>query len=149
MKLKLELLEHCHKALDQRLAGIQQMLSDLANSLHSETKSTAGDKHETGRAMLQLEREKLGAQLREAERQKAQLYRISSSASGGRIALGSLVQTSEAFYFLASSLGQIKIEGTSYFVISIGSPMGQLLLGKAEGEWLSFRGTEIQIIKVL
>jgi len=61
--IKNELLETCRKFVENRLNTVQQTLLSYENDLQSETKSSAGDKHETGRAMLQLEMEKTGLQL--------------------------------------------------------------------------------------
>jgi len=61
--IKTQLLELCNQSLDTRLQNVLAVIEDIKQSLQSETKSSAGDKHETGRAMLQLEREKAGHQL--------------------------------------------------------------------------------------
>ena len=76
MYLKEKLHKQCQDALNQRLEVIKSTISDIQNSLQSETKSTAGDKHETGRAMLQLEREKAGNQLAELQKQIGILHKI-------------------------------------------------------------------------
>lgn len=60
MSLKEELYELCVDFVDSRLSTIQQTIESNQKALTSETKSSAGDKHETGRAMLQLEMEKAG-----------------------------------------------------------------------------------------
>ena len=50
--------------VNNRLQTVQDTLfHSNQKALQSETKSSAGDKHETGRAMLQLEMEKAGQQL--------------------------------------------------------------------------------------
>ncbi len=58
-----------HSALieevEKRSANLQDSLNDALDSTANETKSTAGDKHETGRAMAQLEQEKIGSQIAE------------------------------------------------------------------------------------
>ena len=64
MTLKETLLSKCHEFIDERHQRIQRTIDEIKVSLQSETKSSAGDKHETGRAMLQLEREKAGQQLK-------------------------------------------------------------------------------------
>ena len=40
-------------------------MKEIKEALFEEIKSSVGDKHETGRAMLQLEREKVGNQFYE------------------------------------------------------------------------------------
>ena len=67
MPLKL-LYNHCIKQLTQSLEGLEIRKAEILLALESESKSSAGDKHETGRAMIQLEREKLGEQIKKAEK---------------------------------------------------------------------------------
>ena len=68
MSIKLELYDFCLEFVDNRFQTIQNTIKEIQESLLSETKSSAGDKHETGRAMLQLEREKSGNQLVEIQK---------------------------------------------------------------------------------
>ena len=63
MKVKRELFKHCEVFVSKRLKTVEEIISSNQNALQSETKSSAGDKHETGRAMLQLEMEKASQQL--------------------------------------------------------------------------------------
>ena len=58
MTIKQELYKLCLEYVENRFQTIQNTIKEIQESLGSETKSSAGDKHETGRAMLQLEREK-------------------------------------------------------------------------------------------
>ncbi len=67
LEVKNYLYNYCFEFIESRLCTIINTILDLRESLDSETKSSAGDKHETGRAMLQLEREKAGSQLAEIE----------------------------------------------------------------------------------
>jgi len=108
MSLKQQLSEFCQQYVDGRTIRIQDSIKSIQESLSSETKSSAGDKHETGRAMLQLEREKLGQQLLEVERMAIILSRISISLKTNAVVLGSLVKTSKRDYFLAISAGAYK-----------------------------------------
>ena len=145
--VKQQALEFCKEQLGLKRTKIEKSIKLLQNSLTSESKSTAGDKHETGRAMIQLEREKLGFQLKELEKQEALLYRIKLESSTGLVAAGSYVKTSLMDYFLSVSLG--KMDTINAFAISIQSPIGRLLLGKKEGDIFSFNGKEQKIIKIL
>ena len=62
MNIKQQLYNLCLEFVDSRYQTIQNTINEIQVSLTSETKSSAGDKHETGRAMLQLEMEKAGQQ---------------------------------------------------------------------------------------
>lgn len=145
MNIKLNLYEQCVQLVDKRWKSIQQQITDIHNSLLSETKSSAGDKHETGRAMLQLEREKAGRQLAEINQLRAVLSKINPEQRFTHVGLGSLVLTSRANYFIAVSLGAIKVSNETYLAISPGTPIGQLLMGKSRGEELNFKGNSFVI----
>lgn len=149
MSIKEELYIQCQKLLNQRLETIQHTIADIQNSLLSETKSSAGDKHETGRAMLQLEREKAGQQLAELQIQIETLQKINPQVSHKNVALGSIVKTSAANYFVAVSVGEIKVDNTSFYGISVATPIGKLLLSKLEGDTINFRTQKFTILEIL
>ncbi|RPD99671.1 3-oxoacyl-ACP synthase [Aureibaculum marinum] len=139
-KIKQQLFEACKSYVLQREQTIKETISSNKQALHSETKSSAGDKHETGRAMLQLEMEKAGQQLGIINQMKTTLDRVVLADTTTVIKLGSLVITNNNNYFLAISAGEIKINNTIYYAVSIASPIGRLLLGKREGDQLEFNG---------
>ncbi len=147
--IKQKLLDECHEYVEKRLHRIQGSIADIQESLTTETKSTAGDKHETGRAMLQLEREKAGKQLAEVQKLQEIIHKIDISLTSAPIHLGSLVITSKGNYFLSISIGKIIIDSESYFVIAANSPIGKLLLGKTAGDSFSFNGNHFGIINIL
>lgn len=145
---KQSLYNFCRDYVDNRIDRIQKNISDIHDSLYSETKSSAGDKHETGRAMLQLEREKLGQQLSDAEKMKQVLSKVSTAVLSENVVIGSWVRTSKANFYLAISAGQFTQGDVKVFCISAGTPMGQLLLGKSVGDSIFFNGAEIEILNV-
>ena len=145
MSLKQELFNQCKKFVENRLETIQEIISSNQKALYSETKSSAGDKHETGRAMLQLEMEKAGQQLQSIQQMQATLSKIKLENSTKKAHLGSLVETNNATYFLSISAGKIEVENNIYFAVSISSPIGKLLLGKQESDVVPFNGNQIII----
>jgi transcription elongation GreA/GreB family factor len=145
MKLKQDLFIQCEKFVNTRLQTIQDIISSNQNALESETKSSAGDKHETGRAMLQLEMEKAGQQLQGVLQMKETLAKIDIDKNSTIAHLGSLVKTNQATYFLSISAGQLVVENEPYFAISVSSPIGNLLLGKKEKEVVTFNGNQVLI----
>lgn len=149
MNIKSQLLKQCEGLIGMRMRRLQNAILDIENSLNSETKSSAGDKHETGRAMIQLEREKLGNQLRVVEEQNNILKRIKIDNNNETVALGSIVTTNKANYFISVSAGEISADGISYYAISLNTPIGQLLFSKRVGETVIFRDETQEIIKIL
>ena len=131
-----------------KVHSLKTRINEVVEALNSETKSSAGDKHETGRAMLQLEREKLGKQLAEAEKLQAIAERIPLKKQGDNIRLGSLVQTNTAHYYISISAGRFQLEDMQVFCISASSPIGQVLLGKTVGDGIEFKGVVQKVVNV-
>ncbi len=147
---KQHLLSHCEQLVEDKLQKIKQSVADIVESLESETKSTAGDKHETDRAMMDIEREQLGARLDVAEKQQQILKSIRQRdvKHSKTIHIGSLVNSNKAVYYIAVSLGTITLEGQQVYVISKESPIGLLLMNKTEKDIIEFNGEQITVKKV-
>lgn len=149
-ELKLQLLAHCRSETDARIKGITDSLTAIETARNGETKSSAGDKFETGRAMMQLEEAKLNHQLNEAVKVRDILEQVrSSDSTTGRIAAGSLVATNRGNYFLAVGLGKVKVAGRTFFCTSLDSPIGQFLHGKTVGDHFSFNELAFDILGVV
>ena len=149
LKIKEALFEQCEVFVNKRLYNIENVISSNQKALQSETKSSAGDKHETGRAMLQLEMEKAGQQLPGIAKMKVVLSKIDVLKSSKNACLGSIIFTDKARYFLSISAGQLVVADKSYFAISVASPIGKLLLGKQEKDAISFNGITIVINEIV
>lgn len=143
LKIKTLLYQECLVFVTNRLKTITNIIASNKKALNSETKSSAGDKHETGRAMLQLEMEKAGQQLAAINQMKAVLQRIDPIKESATAILGSLVVTDKATYFLAISAGKIIIDTKEYYAISIDTPIGQQILGKQVGRHIPFNKAKI------
>ncbi len=146
LKIKKELLSQCQNFVNKRLQTIEEIISSNQKALQSETKSSAGDKHETGRAMLQLEMEKASQQLASVQKMKSVLSKINISNSNKIAHLGSIVTTNLGVFYLSISAGKITVNNKIYFAISTMSPIGRLLLGKKENEKFLFQNKEIQVV---
>jgi len=129
-EIKLKLLQNCQEWAKKRLKNAQNVQKGIQESLLNETKSSAGDKHETGRAMLQIERENIGKQLIEIQKTLDIIARTDVIQGQEKIKLGSLVITDRFSYFLCVSAGAVTIGDCQYFAVSLNSPIGGLLLGK-------------------
>ncbi|WP_139957137.1 3-oxoacyl-ACP synthase [Flavicella sediminum] len=147
--LKEVLYRSCKDFVTQKLYTIESTIKSNQEDLNSETKSSAGDKHETGRAMLQLEMEKAGQQLKEVQQMKLLLERVNLEENTALVRLGSVVKTNVANYFMAISSGKISVEGEAYYAISPSSPIGRLLLGKKNKESFLFQGRNFVIESLL
>lgn len=145
IKLKNDLLDACRKYIRKRIKNVQKAIDNAQSSANEEMKSSAGDKYETGRAMMQLETENNTIQLTQALEVEKVLQQINVNIVADKVRLGSMVFTSNGNYFLSISAGAIRIEKDQYFAVSAGSPIGQLLMDKSAGDSLSFNGRSINI----
>ena len=145
--MKLELLNHCVSIAESKVDSLESELSSMRNDVQNESKSTAGDKHETGRAMIHLEQEKLHQQLAEAKLVLAELQQIKSEKSD-KIKLGSLVKTNRGSFFFAASLGKVNFENDTVFVVSTKAPIAKQFTGKQVSEKVQMNGTVYDILSV-
>ena len=97
--LKQKIHSHCKEILQQKTDALQQSLNDLTDSAAAETKSSAGDKFETTRAMLHIEQDRVRGQIAELTAQMAVLNSIDPEAAMQRAGLGSLVSMDGRRYF--------------------------------------------------
>jgi len=134
MTLKRKIYNHYTQLVDDKLHLLQQVLADLKESGSNETKSTAGDKHETALAMLQIEQANVGAQLQDVLEKKSALEKINPALSSSKIVNGSLVKTDKGYLFMSMALGKATIAGNSVIALSPQSPLGQKLLGLSSGD---------------
>ncbi len=63
-----ELIEACQEYLETRVSVVRKAMNGLKEDLENESKSSAGDKFETGREMINIEWNKLSVQLNEYDR---------------------------------------------------------------------------------
>ena len=146
--IKKELIIQCSNFVEQRMTTIRDILSSNQKALLSETKSSAGDKYETGRAMLQLEMEKAAAQLDAINEMKIALDKIDISNNSKIARLGSVVFTSKGNYFLSIAAGKIEATEKIFYAVSLSSPIGKILLGAKVGDSLNFNDNQFKIDQV-
>lgn len=146
--LKETLLKQCFVFVNKKLSTIETIMAENRNALENESKSSAGDKHETGRAMLHLEMEKASQQLEVVKQMQETLDKIDLNSVSEHIKLGSLIITDQGNYFLSISAGEISVEEKNYYAISPSSPIGALFLGKKPNDLLSFMAKKIKILAI-
>jgi len=147
-ELKLKVLEACKAALQTKIDLINSVQSELSESINSETKSSAGDKHETARTKMQTEQDQLQGQLNELRDQMNELNKINTHNSVETIFLGNLVETNNGTFFISVALGKIKVEDKTVFAISPKSPIGQVLLGLKVNDAFAINGVNYDILKI-
>jgi len=136
------------KLVQTKLLELEAHYRDLQEGQSSNTKSTAGDKHDTEREMVEVE---LNNYSRQIQTQKQNLNSLKSidPARKNKVEQGALVQTENGWFYLSIPLGKIDLEGEKVWLISLASPMGQALNGKKTGEKFELNGVEKKILDVL
>ena len=144
-----KLLAHFKDHIKQSLRTLEERKNEISLALESENKSSAGDKHETGRAMIQLEREKLGEQIRKTEKNYEVLNQLKRYKGNGIIRSGSIVRTDNSNYYIAASIPPVSFESNLFYYISAESPIGVLLLTKKVGDTFTINGKTSRIKEVI
>ncbi len=145
VNLKQQLHAHCLAYAEERIDLATQAIHAAQASANEESKSSAGDKYETGRAMAQLEIEKHSTQLAEAQKLKRVLEKIDPAQKSGSAQAGSLVITNQGNFYIAIAAAPFTLEGKTYFPVSPVSPIAQKLLGLKRGDPFTFNGKDFVI----
>lgn len=134
MTLKQKVHQHYLRIVNDKISLLQQVLADLKESGANETKSTAGDKHETALAMLQIEQANKREQLNQVVAQKIQVEKINPAIVAPVVVSGSLVKTDNGYLFMSVALGKAVVEGITITALSPQSPLGKQLMGLKPGD---------------
>ena len=148
LHIKKELFEACLLFVENKLSTVEEIIASNQKALQSETKSSAGDKHDTARAMMQLDVEKMAIQLAEAQKLKIALSNINPDSVHTKIQLGSVIKTNTASYFISICAGLIDMDGVAYYAISPVTPIGKMMIGLSVGEAFSFNGRDFEILGI-
>jgi hypothetical protein len=148
MTIKQKVYSAALAILKDKMIFSQSLLNELAHGAENASKSSAGDKHETGRAMVQLEQEKIGNQLLELEAMYNELQKLEHQKTSSTISKGSLIETSSGLFYLSIGLGKVIIENETIFLLSPQSPFGKQLVGLKKDDVVLFNGKESKINRI-
>jgi len=148
LSVKQQLYDYCKKYLATRIEEAQQNIADVQEASVNETKSSAGDKYETSREMMQQEINRERSRLYELQKLKASLDVISPLQENVLVQTGSIVYTDLGNYYIAVSLGAVENNGIIFQTISLASPIGSRLSGLKKGDSFIFNNKAIRILKV-
>lgn len=155
LEFKIKLINRIKKEIEEKIQDAEKAYALAKESRDSDTKSSAGDKYETGREMMQKEMDKSAALIQQYNQQLFLIETISErlvnfrEKPSTRIQLGDFVETSQGNFFIAIGIGKIEIENKVLFVISLDSPLGIQIKGKMIGDTYQLNGKLHKIIKIL
>ncbi len=147
--IKNQLYKKCMDYVNERISRASSAMQSAQDAANEESRSSAGDKYNTERAMMQIERDNCAKQLAEAQMLSKTMAQVDISKHLNKAGLGSLVETSQGNYFMAISVGKIVLDGYVVFAISQASPIGHLLMEKEVGDEVVFNNKVIEISRVV
>ncbi|PST82437.1 3-oxoacyl-ACP synthase [Pedobacter yulinensis] len=145
---KTQVVEAVLALTDQRLDEAGTALRLAEEAAKDDTKSSAGDKYETTREMMQQQIDNNRKLLFEAGRQRAFLLQLPLAATA-TVSNGSLVRTSLGWFFISISAGQVAAGGIPVTAISQAAPLGRLLMSQIPGKSVTFNGRTFLIEEIL
>lgn len=115
---------------------------------NSQDKSTAGDKHETAKAMGQIDAEMNGRQLEEALRELKSIEGCMIEQIHETFVNGSVAVCNAQVYFMLAGLGKLDVANKQVIFISAKAPLSKAMYGKRAGEEVVFNGNRFLLSEV-
>jgi transcription elongation GreA/GreB family factor len=145
---KMKLKERCMRLIQDRMDSLRIAMNLAQDAANEETKSSAGDKYETSRAMGQLEKDMYARQLAETGKEMASLMSVDCSLIYTSISQGSFVRCENICYFILAGIGKIDFNGELVYVISPNAPVSKSLLGKLKDDFVIINKDKHQIKEI-
>jgi transcription elongation GreA/GreB family factor len=147
--IKQQLYNLCITYVQNRMREAEDAFRAAEQASNDDTKSSAGDKYETGRAMMQQEKDRNTIQLNEAAKLMVALNLIGTKSTSAVIETGSLVITDNGSFYIAISAGTLLVDGVGYFAVSPASPIGMKLKGLKTGDRFELNGKKYLINNII
>lgn len=147
--IKAQLYLLCGEYLRAREAEIKKAIAEAQEAANNETKSSAGDKFETGREVMQQDIDLNITRLNELNKLKTTLELIAPAQKSTKVIPGSVVFTSNGNFYIAISAGQLKIGDKMFYAVSSASPIGSKLAGQKAGYSFTLNNKQYLIESVL
>ena len=149
LNVKKEIHSLCISTIKERIEHDLVSMDKAQQAANQETKSSVGNKYETGRAMMQLEREKYVQQLKVNQRALEFFSQLSPLEEHNKIQIGSIIITDQGNFYLSMGIGSIEIQGTTFQTLSLNSPLGKEFMHKKSGTTFSFRNKDFEILGII
>jgi transcription elongation GreA/GreB family factor len=129
---KENILQILKDKISEKIKIFENLIAETRAS-SNDTKSSMGDKYETGREMLQQEINNIQRQLNETLNQQNFLKKLNTEVCE-KVQNGALVKTDKGFFYISVSSGEIVFEGKKIMTISSESPLAKAMFGKKIAE---------------
>lgn len=145
---KRQVQEVVKQKIDDKISICESRMKSLFESKTADTKSSAGDKFETGRAMIQIEESQVQKQYKEAKDMDAKHMQHLKNVNRDKVGLNCLVKAGDMIFYLSVSLGKLTIENEIVFCISDEAPIARHVLGKKVDDTFQLNGKDMRIIDI-
>jgi hypothetical protein len=132
--------------ISEKIDNFQKLIAETRAS-SNDTKSSMGDKYETGREMLQQEINNLQVQLNEVLKQQDFFQTILPKPSD-KAEKGAIVKTEKGLFFISVSLGEIIFENQKLICISPESPLAKAMNGKHTNDVFTLNTMNEKVIDI-
>lgn len=146
---KSDFLFFAQKVIDDKVIKSKEYMNSIEQSIQGESKSTAGDKHDTTRELMQQERNKAAQNLSNQILAQKTLIQLLNSSSSERVGFGSLIETDKGIIFIGLALGRVLCGQDEVVCISPLSPLAKVFEGGVVGDCVHFNTIQYQIQKVV
>ncbi|SEV97915.1 hypothetical protein SAMN05421841_0460 [Chryseobacterium wanjuense] len=143
---KSKILEIIRNKITEKIQSFEHLIAETRAS-NNDTKSSMGDKYETGREMLQQEINNLQRQLNETLNQQSILQKITSETSS-KVQNGALVKTNKGLFYIAASIGEIVVDNQKIMTVSVESPLVKAMMGLQSGQNFSINNVNQTIEEI-
>lgn len=145
---KAHIISKVLEILEDRIVSSQEELNSIKDAIAAETKSSAGDKFETSREMMNQSKDKLLNHIAELNKQKTILKLININLKKESVSPGALIQTSNGNFLISSSFGKVEIEDKIVMLISTASPLFQEMKRMHVKDSFEFRNRKYEILSI-
>lgn len=135
--------------LREQILLIRNQIGSLSTDAQNDAKSSAGDKHETGLAMMHIEQEKLNLKLSELIQLQNILQKLPEEKISDKVVLGAIVKTKKAIFYVSIAMPAVLHKNQTIICISPSAPLMQLLLNRKVGEEIAFNNISYEIVEIL
>lgn len=143
---KKEILQILKDKISAKIQYFENLITETRAS-SNDTKSSMGDKYETGREMLQQEINNIQRQLNETLNQQNFLQKLNTEICT-KVQNGALVKTDKGLFYISVSAGEIVFEDQKIMTISTESPLAIAMWNKNNDDIFNLNGQNQKIESV-
>lgn len=145
---KEDLYYKCLDMVNERIDQYNEKMNDISGQNEENKFHPDFDQYGNKGEML-TEYEKNAVFLDRVRNMKETLANLDMDHRSEVVRPGSVVETKNAYYFIAVALGELELDsGSKVFAISTDAPLYKKLEGKKAGDSFSFNDEEVEIVEV-